>query len=98
MPGSAAEQDHVAGGRVIGHRRLKLDRRAGRRGLLRPGRAVPGPGVVLHHAIPVNAAEQDDVAGGRVIGHRLVGPAPRAGRREVPGPGRAIPGPGAGAG
>src|SRR5215469_12181637 len=81
-----AEQDHVARGRVISHRRAPAGRWAGRGGLFGPGRTVPDPGTA-ERDVGVVAAEHDDVAGGRVVGHCRAEPGRWAGRGCLFGPG-----------
>src|SRR5215469_11567790 len=84
--GETAEQDHVASGPVISHRRAPAGRWACRGGLFGPGRTVPDPGTA-ERDVGVVAAEHDDVAGGRVVGHGRAEPGWRAGRGRLPGPG-----------
>jgi hypothetical protein len=56
----AAEQDHGAGGRVVGHRRVEPGGWVTGRVLLGPGGAVPGPGVTeIASAAVGTSAEQD---------------------------------------
>ena len=52
MASVAAEEDQLAGGRVVGHGRRIAGGWAGGRGLLGPGGAVPGPGVVQSAGLP----------------------------------------------
>src|SRR5262249_37505062 len=92
--GDAAEQDHGAGGRVIGHRRPPPGSWLGRRGLAGPGRTVPGPRVIESAAARlVEPAEEGHGPGGRVVGYRRGLAWSRGGGRGLLGPGRTVPGP-----
>ena len=87
-----AEEHQLAGGRVVGHRRVAAGGGAGGRGLLRPGGAVPGPGVVL--AWRRRAPEEHDLPVAGVVGHGGAVAGRWAGGRGLLGPGGAVPGPG----
>src|ERR1039458_4713145 len=95
--GSAADQDHLEAGRVVGKRGGEPRRRDGRRALLDPVRAAPGPGLVrcvkVGDAIVLGPAEQDEVLRRRVIGHRGAAEARRTRGRRCQLPVRTGPGP-----
>ena len=69
---TTSHEDHVPGGRVVGHGRGGESGRGGGRGQLGPGGAVPGPSVIevtLAAVAAVDAAEEDYGARGRDVGH-----------------------------
>ena len=82
----SSEQNDIAGRRIVGHgSALTPAGGAVRRacwGHVRPGRAVPDPRVILHHATAIQSAEQRHVVGRWVEYHAGAGtPAGGAVRR-----------------
>ena len=72
---ATAEQQQLAAGRVVDHRRAGARRWGRGRVLLCPGAPGPGPGVAEDRA-GAPAAEQDQFVLGRVVGERRPLPAP----------------------
>jgi hypothetical protein len=92
-PAPTPDQDHPIADRVVGHRGVVARARRRDHGLLRPGHAVPGPGVG-EVAGAVEATEQHHPAARAVIDHAVAAARRRAGCRREPLPDRAVPGPG----